>query len=155
MLTCTGASVSVEDNGKELVVYPSGGSGPSFSIKTIHISFKSDTYLGPHHKYGGIIVYGRNVETHWYTANGTHCKSGYVVIMRTDTSEFEDLQRRWDEPGRVQGIIYRKAFGESCKYENVVKEGFGIIEGKLKIFSGAFNLAKGNDLYQDDRAVFI
>ena len=75
--------------------------------------------------------------------------------MRTDTSEFEDLQRRWDEPGRVQGIIYRKAFGESCKYENVVKEGFGIIEAKLKIFSGAFNLAKGIDLYQDDRAVFI
>ena len=55
----------------------------------------------------------------------------------------------------IHGIIYRKAFGESCKYENVVKEGFGIIEGKLKIFSGAFNLAKGNDLYQDDRAVFI
>ena len=24
-----------------------------------------------------------------------------VVIMRTDTSEFEDLQRRWDEPVRV------------------------------------------------------
>ena len=60
MLACAGARVSVEDNGKELVVYPSGGSRPSFSIKTIHISFKSDTYLGPHHKYGGIIVYGRN-----------------------------------------------------------------------------------------------
>ena len=92
-----------------------------------------------------IVLYGRNGETDWYTANGTHCKSGYVVIMRTDTSEFEDLQRRWaDEPGRVHGIIYRKAFGESCKYENVVGEGFGIIDGKLKIFSGAFNLAKGN-----------
>lgn len=147
-----GARVSVEDNGKELVVYPSGGSGPSFSVKTIHISCKSDTYLGPHHKYGGIIVYGRNGETDWYTANGTHCKSGYVVIMRTDTSEFEDLQRRWDEPGRVHGIIYRKAFGESCRYENVVGEGFGIIDGKLKIFSGAFNLAKGKDLYHDDSA---
>lgn len=36
------------------------------------------------------------------------------------------------------------------KYENVVGEGFGIIDGKLKIFSGAFNLAKGNDLYHDD-----
>ena len=91
---------------KELVVYPSGGSGPSFSVKTIHISCKSDTYLGPHHEYGGIIVYGRNGETHWHTANGTHCKSGYVVIMRTDTSEFEDLQRRWDEPGRVHPWHY-------------------------------------------------
>lgn len=38
----------------------------------------------------------------------------------------------------------------ACKYENVVGEGFGIIDGKLKIFSGAFNLAKGNDLYHDD-----
>ena len=72
--------------------------------------------------------------------------------MRTDTSEFEDLQRRWDEPGRVHGIIYRKAFGESCKYINVVGEGFGIIEGKLKVLSGAFNLAKRNDLYHDDSA---
>ena len=52
----------------------------------------------------------------------------------------------------INGIIYRKAFGESCKYENVVGEGLGIIEGKLKIFSGAFNLAKDNDLYQDDSA---
>ena len=74
------------------------------------------------------------------------------MIMRTDTSEFQDLQRRWDEPGRVHGIIYRKAFGESCKYKNVVGEGFGIIDGELKIFSDAFNLAKGNDLYHDDSA---
>lgn len=145
-----GAHVSVEDDGKGFVVYPAGGSGPSFSVKTIHISCKSDIYLGPDHKYGGIILYGRNGETEWRTANGTHCKSGYVVIMRTDTSEFEELQRRWDEPGRVHGIIYRKAFGESCKYKNVVGEGFGIIDGKFKILSGAFNLAKGNDLYHDD-----
>ena len=41
---------------KELVVYPSGGSGPSFSVKTIHISCKSDTYLGPHHKQSGIVI---------------------------------------------------------------------------------------------------
>ena len=52
----------------------------------------------------------------------------------------------------IHGIIYRKASGESCKYENVVGEGFRIIAGKLKVFSGAFNLAKGNDLYQDDSA---
>ena len=52
----------------------------------------------------------------------------------------------------IHGIIYRKALGESCKYENVVGEGFGVIAGKLKVFSGAFNLAKDNDLYQDDSA---
>lgn len=50
----------------------------------------------------------------------------------------------------MRGIIYRKAFGESCKYKNVVGEGFGIIDGKFKILSGAFNLAKGNDLYHDE-----
>ena len=53
---------------------------------------------------------------------------------------------------RIHGIIYRKAFGESCEYENVVGEGFGIKEGKLKVFSDAFYLAKGNDLYHDDSA---
>ena len=52
----------------------------------------------------------------------------------------------------IHGIIYRKASGKSCKYKNVVGEDFGIIAGKLKVFSGAFNLAKGNDLYQDDSA---
>ena len=41
-----------------LAVCPAGGSGPSFSVKAIHISCKSDTYLGPDHKYGGIILYG-------------------------------------------------------------------------------------------------
>ena len=65
MPACTGARVSVDDNGKELVVYLSGGCGPSFSIKTIHISCKSDICLGPHHRHGGIIVYGRNGETDW------------------------------------------------------------------------------------------
>ena len=70
--------------------------------------------------------------------------------MRTDTCEFEELQRRWDEPGRVHGIIYRKAFGESCKYKNVVGEGFGITDGGFKMFSSAFYLAKGKDLYHDD-----
>ena len=54
------------------------------------------------------------------SSNGTHFKSGYVVIMRKDTSESEDLQRRGEELGQVHGVIYRKAFGESCKHKNVV-----------------------------------
>ena len=122
------------------VVYPAGGSGRSFTVKTIHISCKSDTYLGPDHKYGGIIVYSRSGETDWCTANGTHCKSGYVVIMQTDTRAFKVLQAKYPyEPGKVHGIIYREAFGESCKGMKVVGEGFGIMNGKLKIISGAFN----------------
>ena len=82
------------------------------------------------------------------------CKSGYVVIMRKDTSESEDLQRRGEELGQVHGVIYRKAFGESCKHKNVVGEGFGIINRESKIISGAFNLScnltKGNNMYHDD-----
>lgn len=145
-----GAHVSVEDDKKGFVVHPSHGCGPSFPVRTIHISCQSDTYLGSDHKYGGIILYARNGQTDWYTANGTHCKSGYVIITRTDTREFEELQRRWcDEPGRVHGIIYRKAFGESCKYHNVVGEGFGIVDGRFKMFSGALNLAHGYDFYHD------
>ena len=85
------------------------------------------------------------------------CKSGYVVIMRKDTSEFEDLQRRGPELGQVHGVIYRKAFGESCKHKNVVGEGFGIINRESKIISGAFNLScnltKGNNMYHDDTQV--
>ena len=122
------------------------GFGSSFTccspVKTIHISCQSDTYIGSDHEYGGIIIYARNGQTDWYTANGTHCKSGYVVIMRTDTREFKELQRRWpNEPGRVHVVIYRKTLGESCKYNNVVREGFGILDGTFKMFSASLNLA--------------
>jgi len=43
------------------------------------------------------------------------------------------------EPGKVHGIIYRKAFKESCKDVNVVGEGFEIMDGEFKTISGAFN----------------
>ncbi|PFX12617.1 hypothetical protein AWC38_SpisGene23392 [Stylophora pistillata] len=98
----------------------------------------------------GIIIYGRNDCDDWSTANGTHCKSGYVVIMQTDTKEFQDLQKKWqNEPGQVHGIIYREAFGESCKDVNVVGEGFAIMKGVFKTTSGAFNPSHGDD-YHDD-----
>ena len=64
-------------DGSSIHVYSARGSGLSFIVKTIHISCKSDTYLGLDHEYGGIIVYARNGETDWFSANGTHCKSGY------------------------------------------------------------------------------
>ena len=133
-------------------VYPANDCGPSFTVNTIHISCQSDTYLGSGHKYGGIILYARNGQTDWYTANGTHCKSGYVVIMQTDTREFEELQGRWyNEPGQVHGVIYRKAFGESCKGMKVVGEGFGIMNGGFKIISGVFNPA--DDEYHDNSSL--
>ena len=143
------ANVSLAIDKFSFDVYPLLGGGPSFTVKTLHISCKSDTYRASEHKYGGIIMYARNSETDWYTANGTHCKSGYVVIMRTDTEEFEEKQKKWGERGRVHGTIYRIAFGESCDDRNVtiVGEGFGIIDGKFKTTSGAFNPSHGDDYH--------
>ena len=71
-------------DGSSFDVYPSRGGGQSFTVTTLHISCKSDTFRGSEHKYGGIVIYARSNETDWYTANRTHCKSGYVVIMRTE-----------------------------------------------------------------------
>ena len=147
------ANVYPSRDGSSFDVYSAHGSGPSFTIKTLHISCQSDTYRGSEHKYGGIIIYARNGETDWRTANNTHCKSGYVVIMRTDTKEFQNKQKKWRERGQVHGTIYRIAFGESCSDVTVVGEGFGIIDGKFKITSGAFNPAYGDDYH--DNTVYM
>ena len=157
---CAAANVRHGADGSSFDVY-SHGSGPSFTVTTIHISCQSDTYRGNDYKYGGIIIYARNAQTDWYTANGTHCKSGYLVIKRTDTSEFEELKKKWHEPGIVHGTIYRKAFGESCNDVTVVGEGFGIMNGTFEIKSGAFNLAHGDnyhdssDLMNKDSARYV
>ena len=132
--------------GKEdcFLVKPLSGNGEIFSVYTIHISCKSDAYKREH-KYGGIIVYAREGKGDWKTKNGKHCKSGYVVITKTDTEEFKKLQKDWrKEPGKVHGIIYRRAFGESCNDVKVVAEGFAIMGGEFKTVSGAFNP------YEDD-----
>lgn len=133
------AYVDGEEN-ESLVVFSKSGRLKIFIAYTIHISCQSDPYRGSRYKYGGIILYGQNGQDDWRTANGTHCKSGYIVIMRTDTTEFAELQSNWSkEPGKVHGIIYRKAFGESCKDVKVVGEGFAIMNGEFKTISGAFN----------------
>ena len=146
---CGLAHVRPTKHRTSFVVLPAHGYGPSFTVSSLHISSQSDTYRGTEQKYGGIIIYSWNGEAHWQTNNNTHCKSGYVVIMQTDTKAFKDLQAKWrNEPGKVHGIIYRKAFGESCKGMKVVGEGFGIMNGEFKIISGAFNPA--HDGYHDN-----
>ncbi|XP_078383532.1 uncharacterized protein LOC144666051 [Oculina patagonica] len=144
------AKVRHASDGSSFDIY--SDSEPSFTVTTIHISCQSDTYRNGQPWYGGIIIYARNGQTNWRTANGTHCKSGYLVIMRTDTSEFEELRKKWNEPGIVHGTIYRKAFGESCNDVTVVGEGFGIMDGKFTIQSGAFNPAHG-DNYHDSSSL--
>ena len=149
---CGLANVWPTKDRTSFVIHPACGYGPSFTVNTLHISRQSDTYRGCEQKYGGIIIYARNGDTHWQTENNTHCRSGYVVIMQTDTKAFKYLQAKWrNEPGRVHGIIYRKAFGESCNGFKVVGEGFGIINGEFKIISGAFNPAY--DDYHDNSSL--
>ena len=134
-------NVAQDNECEQLTVFPPSGNDRRFEVRTIpafHV--KSNPYSGSRHKCGGIIIYGRNGFDDWYTANGTHCKSGYVVIMQTDTEEFQELQKKWhEEPGKVHGIIYRKAFGESFNQVGVVGEGFGIIDGELKTISNTFH----------------
>ena len=133
-----------------------GKKGKSFRVETIHISSKSDPYQGGEHNYGGIIIYARRRKRNWSTPQN---EGGYVVIKRTDTDEFKELQKIWKEPGIVHGIIYKEAFGESCNVTqesesctaDVVGEGFEIIDGKFGIVSRAFNLRGDGDIYHDDR----
>ena len=70
------ANVRPTKDRTSFAVHPALGYGPSFTVSTLHISCQSDTYRGSEKKYGGIIIYARNGETDWRTANGTHCKSG-------------------------------------------------------------------------------
>ena len=87
-----------------------------------------------------------------------HCNGGYVVIMQTDTEEFKELQKEWKEPGIVHGIIFKKAFGESCNVTKarqsctveVVGEGFSIREGEFCTVSRAFNRGEKGGIYHDD-----
>lgn len=144
------ANITPDRDREYFTVFSRSGIGRSFEVHTIHISCKSNPFIERRHPYGGIIIYGRNGCGDWYTANGTHCKSGYVVITQTDTEEFQELQKKWpNERGKVHGVIYRQAFGESCKDVNVVGEGFGIMKGVFQTTSGAFNPSHDDD-YHDD-----
>lgn len=120
---------------------------PSFSVETIHISCKSDAYQGPYYSYAGILIYSCNGLSEWQTANGTRCKSGYLVIMDTGTKKVMDYQGT--SPGLVHGAVYRSAFGEECTVRKVVAEGFSVMNGEFKINSGVFNPAQ--DGYHDNQ----
>ena len=58
------------------------------------------------------------------------------MVIRTGLSTWHHLHTK------------KKTFGESCKDLKVVGEGFGIMNGKFKIISGAFNPAYDN--YHDN-----
>lgn len=110
---------------------------PSFPIKTIHISCSSDAYRGTDYNYAGVIIYSCGGKSEWQTANGTRCKSGYLVIMDTGTEKVKKYQG--ESPGSVHGAVYRSAFGEQRKEGSVIGEGFSVMKGEFKTNSGVFN----------------
>ena len=120
---------------------------PSFPFETIHISCKSDAYQGTDYCYAGVIIYSCDGKSEWQTANGTRCKSGYLVIMDTGTEKVK--QFRGKSPGQVHGAVYRSAFGEECNARIVIAEGFSVMNGEFKINSGVFNPAP--DGYPDSK----
>ena len=120
---------------------------PSFSVETIHLSCQSDAYQGTDYRYAGVIIYSCDGKPEWQTANGTRCKSGYLVIMDTGTEKVKKYQE--ESPGLVHGAVYRSAFGEECTARQVNAEGFSVMKGELQINSGVFNPAK--DGYHDDK----
>ena len=99
---------------------------PFFSVETIHISSKSDAYLGTDNRYAGVIIYSCDGKSEWQTTNGTRCKSGYVVIMDTNAKKLKPYQQQG--PGLVHGAVYRRAFGEECTARNVMAEGFSVMK---------------------------
>ena len=120
---------------------------PSFSVETIHISCQSDSYEGTDNCYAGVIIYSCDGKSEWQTANGTRCKTGYLLIMDTETEKVKKFQQH--SPGLVHGAIYRSAFGEECTARQVNAEGFSVMKGEFKINSSVFNAAK--DGYHDDK----
>ena len=72
--------------------------------------------------------------------------------MQTETDTFKELQKEWwNEPGKVHGIIFRKALGKSFNKMNVVGEGFSIISGIFQTVSGVFNPSRGGNYHDESR----
>ena len=88
---------------------------PSFPFETIHISCKSDAYQGTAYCYAGVIIYSCDGKSKWQTANGTRCKSGYVVIMDTSTMKVKKYQ------GKSPGLVYMVQFTEALLAKNAQK----------------------------------
>ena len=122
---------------KNGTVVPNNPNLPSLRLETIHISCKSDAYQGIGYCYAGVIIYSCDLKSEWQTANGTRCKSGYLVIMDTGTEKVE--QFRGKSRGQVHGAVYRSAFGEECNARIVIAEGFSVMNGEFKINSRVFN----------------
>jgi hypothetical protein len=133
----------------KIVIVPKSRSKNGVNLETIHISCKSDIYLGRYYNYGGVIIYQYDDMSEWRTVNNTRCKTGYIVIQDTDSENV----KKWigKEPGAVHGAVYRNAFGESVNEAEVVGEGFAIRNGKFEMCSSVFNNPKGSSFHDHRR----
>ena len=124
-------------------------------VEKMHLSCRSDTYEDGR-EYAGVIIYQYNGKSEWRTANGTHCKSGNIVIQDTNSHAVKQWKRK--EPGVVHGAVYRNAFGESVNNAYVVGESFALRKGifdssEIKTFrnrSSVFNNPKDSE-HHDNR----
>ena len=83
----------------------------TFPANQMHIVRRTDAYCEENSKYGGVIIYQYDGKIDWTTANGTHCLSGYIVIMNTDSTIVKQFQYK-GQFGMVHGAVYECAFGE-------------------------------------------
>ena len=118
-------------------VYSDNKNDKAIPVKTLHISCKSDAYRGENSKYGGVIIYQYERKIDWKTANRTHCLSGYIVIMDTESTKVKQFQYP-GQYGIVHGAVYECAFGEKLN-SKVVGEGFSVRNGKLEVKSASLN----------------
>ena len=117
---------------------------PAIHVETLHLSCSSDVYQ-PGHNYAGFILYSHNGQTDW-RLNGVHCKTGYIVILDTDSEKV----RHWKElsPGQVHGAVYKCIFGEDPA-PDTIGEGFAFLGGEFRWNSWTFNGA--DTVYHDGR----
>ena len=145
-MSCLAANTRETSDGFE--VYSNKTNDKKIPVKTLHISCKSDTYRGENSKYGGVIIYKYDGKIDWRTANCTHCLSGYIVIMDTDSTKVKRFQYK-GQYGVVHGAVYECAFGEKLN-NKVVGEGFSIRNGELEVNSASLNVpATGPSSYHN------
>ena len=133
-----------EDDDGTFWVVPKSSGHPKIHVETLHLSCKSDVYV-PGHNYGGIVLYSHNGQTDW-RLNGIHCKTGYIVILDTDSEKVK--RSKATSQGVVHRAVYKCIFGEDPA-PDTIGEGFAYLDGEYRWSSWTFNGA--DTVYHDGR----
>lgn len=108
--TAVTASGNATSNSIYYVEPQPGYSGPTFYVKSLHLSCTSDPY-DPSAPFGCFVLYG-NVEGTPLQLSGHNIHPEYLVIKRTDTEEFK--RASVGAQGQVHGAVFRLAFHMIC-----------------------------------------